>query len=45
MNNSNRALNRILPAIVGLAALAASAAAVALLDVPGLAAAWTAAGH
>lgn len=45
MNNSNRALNRILLAIVGLAGLAASAAAVALLVVPGFAAGWMTAGR
>ena len=43
MNSSNRALNRVLLAIVGVAALAASAATVAVLLVPGFAARWTAA--
>lgn len=45
MNDTNRALNRVLLAVVGLAALAASASAVLLLTVPSAAHAWASAAH
>lgn len=44
MNSTNRVLNRVLLAVVGVAALALSAAAVLLLTDPGFARAWSALG-
>ena len=41
MNSTNRALNRLLLAITGLASLLAAAAAVLLLAVPGAASVWS----
>lgn len=45
MNDTNRTLNRVLLAVVGLAALAASAAAMLLLTVPSAQHSWANAAH
>ena len=45
MNDTNRALNRILLLIVGVAALAASAVAVLLLTVPSAGRSWAGTAH